>query len=175
ITEQRRKERELIESEGRLRFLVENVKGFAMFTMDLDGRITHWSPAAEALLGYTDKEILGQCADSLYSEEDQESGLPRTERELALQEGSHAAEHWMVRKDGRPVYVIEAAQRIQDEEGKVRGIAKVARDITKRKKLEDELREARENLERVVSERTARLQASVSQVEAFSYSLSHDL
>jgi len=175
ITEQRRKERELQESEGRLRFLVENVKGFAMFTLDLDGRITHWSPAAEGLLGYSEKEILGQRVDSLYSEEDQNSGLPRMERELALQEGSHAAEHWLVRKDGQRVFVIEGAQRIQDEEGKVRGIAKVARDITKRKKLEDELREAIENLERLVSERTARLQASISQLEAFSYSLSHDL
>jgi len=175
ITEQRRKEREPTESEERLRLLVENVKDFAMFTLDLDGRITHWNPGAQNLTGYPEDEILGQSVDTLYSMEDQASGLPRKDRELALRDGSHVAEHWFVRKDGRRVFVIEAAQRIQDSEGKVRGLAKVSRDITRRKKLEDELREARENLEKLVSERTARLQASVNQLEAFSYSLSHDL
>jgi PAS domain S-box-containing protein len=175
VTEQRRKEQALRESEERFRLLWENVKDFAIFTFDLNACVTHWNPGAEKLFGYRPDEILGQSIDALFTMEDQRSGLPRMERESALREGTIRHENWLVRKDGRKLYATEAVQQIKDNQGMVRGFAKIARDITERKKLEDELREARDHLEGLVSERTAQLQATLSELEAFSYSMSHDL
>ena len=175
ITEQRRKEEALRESEERLRLMWENVKDFAIFTFDWDGRITHWNPGAESMFGYPAEQVLGQDVAMLYSIEDRAAGLPSKEREVALREGLQLSEHWCIAKDGRKIFVTEAVRRMEDSNGRVRGFTMAARDITQRKKLEDELRDARDHLERLVSERTAQLQSTVSQLEAFSYSLSHDL
>jgi signal transduction histidine kinase len=94
---------------------------------------------------------------------------------MALGDGVHVDELWFVRKDGSRLFVTEALGRIDDEGGNLRGFAMVARDITKRKSLEDELRQARDQLETLVQERTARLRETIRELESFSYSVSHDL
>ncbi|HYG24139.1 MAG TPA: ATP-binding protein [Verrucomicrobiae bacterium] len=68
-----------------------------------------------------------------------------------------------------------AVRPVLNERGELKGFAKVARDLTERKKMEDELRAAQEHLEEVVAVRTAKLQESIAEHEAFSYSLSHDM
>jgi len=175
ITEQRRKEQELRDSEERHRMLVDNMTDFALFAFDLTGRITHWNPGAEHLLGYAEWEMLGQSVDGLYTAEDQKAGVPAREREIALREETHTDELWFVRKDGTRMFVTESIRRMEDEHGRLRGFLKVARDITKKQQLENELRQARDHLEALVSERTKRLKETIGELEAFTYSVSHDL
>ena len=174
ITEQRQVEEELRNKEERYRLLVASVKDFALFTTDASGHITHWNPGAEKLLGYPQEEILGQSVDCIYTREDQESGIPKRHRDIALTDGVHVDEIWFVRKDGSRLFVTEALRRIDDEQGKLRGFAMVGRDITERKSLEDELRQARDHLETLVEERTGRLRGTIRELESFSYSVSHD-
>ena len=75
---------------------------------------------------------------------------------------------WQISSAGgtRPVY---------DHSGKIVGLHKVARDITERKRMEDDLRRAREELEQIVQERTAKLRETVGELEAYSYSIAHDM
>lgn len=175
ITEQRRIELQLKESQERLRLLIENVKDVALFTLDVSGNITHWNPGAQRLLGYSEEEIVGQSVDCLYSKEDRKAGTPARERDIALRDGVRVSETWFVRKDGTHLLVSEALRRMEDNQGSVRGFVKVAHDITERKKLEDDLRQARDHLETLVAERTTRLRETIGELEAFSYSVSHDL
>lgn len=175
ITESQQLREALEESEAWRRLIIENVKEFAIFSMDQVGRITLWNPGAEKLFGYSASEILGQTATALYTPEDRAQGLEQKERTAAAETGHALDERWHLRKDGSRVFVSGAAVPLYDQEGKLRGFTKVARDITQRKQLEDELITAREHLETTVAERTASLQETVAQLEAFSYSLSHDM
>ncbi len=92
-----------------------------------------------------------------------------------MQEGYAKDERWHMRKNGQRFFATGATRPIFDASGKLRGFIKVARDITDRKQMEDELRDARENLEHIVRERTMQLQSKIGELEAFSYSVSHDL
>src|SRR5207245_2518386 len=82
ITERRRAEEALRESEERLRLLVESVKEYAIITLDVDGRIASWSAGAERIKGYRAAEILGQHFSCFYPAEDVKRGKPEHELEL---------------------------------------------------------------------------------------------
>jgi PAS domain S-box-containing protein len=159
---------ELRASESRFRLIVENVKDFAIFTFDPDGKVVNWSPGAAEIFGYAEHEIVGRAGDVLFTSEDVAAGWPEEEREAAARDGSYVAERWLVRKDGRRFFANVAVRPIVDKSGRLREFAKVASDITARKRAED-------LLERKVAERTVQLQETVSELEAFSYSVSHDL
>jgi PAS domain S-box-containing protein len=175
ITEQNRLREALEESEAWRRLIIQNVKDFAIFSMDPEGRVTLWNPGAEKMFGYAANEVLGQPADRIYVPEDRAAGVARLELAQAKEKGSARDERWHLRKDGGRLYLSGAVVPLYDDGGRLRGFTKVARDISERKKLEDELYTARENLEKTVSERTQKLQETISELEVFSYSLSHDL
>ena len=86
------------------------------------------------------------------------------------------------RKDGSLIDISLTVSPVKDNEGKIIGASKIARDITLRKQADDELREARDQLHRLneelelrIRERTASLTEAVSQMQEFSYTISHDL
>jgi len=138
ITDRKRAEEELRASEARLRLLIESAKDFAIFTMRPDLIVTSWSPGAEAVFGFAADEILGRSAESLFTREDREAGVPRREAEIALQNGRAADERWHVRKDGSRFYASGVMTPLRC--GDSAGFVKVARDLTERKRAEDELR-----------------------------------
>jgi signal transduction histidine kinase len=101
--------------------------------------------------------------------------MPKVELKQAENEGCAMDERWHLRKGGERLFVSGAVRAIRDENGKLRGFTKVARDITERKQQQEELQRAHDDLERRVEERTAKLGETVQDLEAFSYSISHDL
>jgi PAS domain S-box-containing protein len=146
----------------------------AIIGKDLDGTITSWNRGAEAMFGYTAAEIVGTSIRRLVPA-DRQGEEDRILQEVAL--GNHWEQLETVRqtKDGSSIHASLTVSPIKDKTGKVVGAAKIVRDISERKRSEEEIRQLNGGLERRIVERTAALQATNSELEAFCYSVSHDL
>lgn len=140
ITERRRAEAALRESEARFRLLVENVQEYALFQTDLAGKVTSWNPGAERLFGYTSTEMLGQSVAQLLTPEDQAVGVLGQEIALVRAGERKQDARWMVRKDGTRFWAQWLTEPANDEAGHLRGLAKVLRDETDRLRSEQSLR-----------------------------------
>jgi len=137
------KDRALFESEQRFRLLVQGVRDYAIYMLDVDGRVTNWNTGAEAIKGYTADEIVGEHFSRFYTEEDRAAGEPQRALAVALREGKYENEALRLRKDGTPFLASVVIDPIYDERGKHVGFAKITRDITARHQAELELEEAR--------------------------------
>ncbi|HLL39923.1 MAG TPA: EAL domain-containing protein [Rubrobacteraceae bacterium] len=127
-------------SEEFFRLLVEGVKDYAIFMLNPGGRISSWNVGAERMKGYRTGEILGRHFSVFYSPKDIERGHPDEELRLARERGHFEEEGWRVRKDGSHFWASVLITALLDEEGKLRGFAKVVRDITERKDAEERLK-----------------------------------
>ena len=119
----------------------------AIVGADREGRITHWNPGAERLLGYARDEIVGQYVRTLVRDEDFESQNARFGRVLAGERVERIETQW-VRKDGGLLDVVLTASPLRDRAGEVVGASAVVHDITARKRDEAELRRSHAELER---------------------------
>jgi PAS domain S-box-containing protein len=143
ITAKREQDRALFESEERFRMLVQGVRDYAIYMLDTEGHVTNWNAGAEAIKGYSADEVIGQHFSRFYTPEDRARGEPQFALETALREGKYEREAWRLRKDGTPFWASVVLDPIYDESGKHVGFAKVTRDITERKKAQDDLEETR--------------------------------
>jgi PAS domain S-box-containing protein len=130
--------------EGRYRLLVEAVTDYAIYLLDPNGIVTTWNPGAERFKGYKAHEIIGQHFSRFYTEEDLKTFLPMRALETARREGKFEAEGWRVRKDGRRFWAYVVIDPIREPSGDVVGFAKITRDLTERKEVQDRLDKARE-------------------------------
>ncbi len=121
--------------------IVENVRDFAIFAMDLDGRILSWNQGVQHLLGYEEAEFLGQDVSIISTPEDREREIPTAERVQAINEGRAEDTRWHLRKDGTRFFANGLAMPIKDDEGNVVFLTKILRDETTRKQMEDEREE----------------------------------
>jgi len=142
ISERRRAESALRETEERFRILVEGVKDYAIFMMDGQGTIVSWNTGAEKMVGYNDSEIVGRSAAVLFTPEDRERGEPAHEFEAAMRDGRAEDERWHVRRNGTRFFASGVMTPLWHPDGSLRGFAKIMRDITERKNNEMAMREA---------------------------------
>jgi PAS domain S-box-containing protein len=147
ITARKRTEEALRESEERYRLLIDGVKDYAIIMLDGDGRVISWNEGARRLKGWDAQEILGRHFSLFYTEDAVAAGHPEHELGIATAEGRYVEEGWRVRKDGSKFVADVIITAIRDEFGKLRGFAKITRDITERKKAEESLRQAKEEAE----------------------------
>ncbi len=147
VSGRRRDEERLRVSEERLRLMIESVRDYAIFAIDLEGRVSSWNTGAERLFGYPEPEILGEPTELLFTPEDRAAGIPLLERFQAEATGRADDERWHLRKDGSRFFASGMVTAVRDEAGTLLGYTKVARDITEPKRAEAELRAAKEAAE----------------------------
>jgi PAS domain S-box-containing protein len=143
VTDRAEAQRALFEAEQRFRMLVQGVRDYAIYMLDPDGLVSNWNTGAAAIKGYSESEIVGQHFSRFYTDEDRASGMPQRALETAMREGKYENEAWRVRKDGTRFWASVVIDPIFDGEGKLTGFAKITRDITEKKRAQEELEEAR--------------------------------
>ncbi len=139
ISERKRLEATLRESERRFRLLLESTADYAIFMIDAEGRISTWNSGAERLLGWSESEAVGRPAAMLYTPEDRMLGVPERQLRTALDNDEASDERAYMRKDASRFWASGTLTAIHDSTGAVPGFACVMRDHT-------ELRQAREHL-----------------------------
>jgi PAS domain S-box-containing protein len=150
LTEQRRVDRVLRLSEERFRALVNSVEDYAIFTVDLEGRVSSWNPGAARIKGYFTEEILGESIERFYPEEDRRAGKPRRLLREAAVHGRVEDEGWRVRKDGSLFWADVVVSAMRSRNGELLGYAKVTRDLSARRQAEEELRHSEERFRLLV-------------------------
>ncbi len=166
------KEAELRESEQSVRLMVESVRDYAIIMLDPTGHVASWNRGAERIKGYSASEILGAHFSRFYPAEDVAADKPGMGLRVAAAEGRFEDEGWRVRKDGSLFWANAVITAVRDEKGELRGFSKVTRDISDRKKAQEEIDQAQDeilqlyvNTEQRIVERTAELEAAKREVE----------
>jgi PAS domain S-box-containing protein len=136
LTERRRHEDSLRQSEERFRVLVEGVKDYAIFMLDTDGRVTSWNSGAQRITGYPAEEITGRHLAVFYPKAAIDKKLPEQELAMAREQGRFEHEGPRLRKDGTSFWADLVMCPLYDHEGILMGYANVIRDLTDRKRAE---------------------------------------
>ena len=137
LSERRLHEEELRVSEERFRLLVDSVRDYAIFMLSPEGLIESWNAGAQAIKGYTADEIIGQHFSVFYTPDDLRSGKPARALATARNAGHFEDEAWRVRKDGTLFWANVVITAVRDAKGELRGYAKVTRDMSERRRLEE--------------------------------------
>ena len=137
LTEQHHLEVRLRESEERLRLLVGQVVDYAIIALDPQGTVETWNLGAQRLQGYAEDEAVGMSFAAFYTPEDRRDGVPARLLETARCEGRVQHSGWRVRKDGTRFWGEVVLTALHDDSGALSGFAKVTRDRTDYKRLEE--------------------------------------
>jgi len=141
ISRRREAERALQQSEQRLRLILDNLTEYAIFTLDLNGKITTWNRGAERLVGYTEEEAVGADGRLIFTEEDRSLGEPERELQETRTTGRAADNRWHVRKDGSRFWALAQLTLLTDDEGRALGFVKILQDLTETHQWQMELEE----------------------------------
>ncbi len=164
ITARRNAEERARAGEAHMKLLAQSMRGYAIMTTDLQGKLTAWNPGAESIFGYSKQEVIGHCIDLIYTPADREVGVPEDERKRALEQGQAADERWHMRKDGSQFFCSGLVNPLVDNNGDVMGFAKIGRDLTEQQRINNLRTSELENI-----------QAASLQKDQFFAVLSHEL
>ncbi|SDO91115.1 PAS/PAC sensor hybrid histidine kinase [Ralstonia sp. 25mfcol4.1] len=137
MTAQRATAEALRQSEETLRLLVDSVKDYAIFMLDPTGHVISWNAGASYIKGYRRDEIVGQHFSVFYPPDDVAADKPGRQLVIARDQGRVEDEGWRVRKDGSLFWANVTITAVYDETRALRGFAKVTRDMSERKRLEE--------------------------------------
>jgi len=152
------------QSEEQYRAILDGVRDYGIMTLDREGCITTWNPGAQRMTGYPAEEVLGHYFAVLFTPADAESGGPERELAIASAQGWAENERWHARRDGGRYWASGVTRALHDEDGNLRGFSKVMRDMTDRRRLEEEL-----------EQRAAELAAADRHKDQFLAMLGHEL
>jgi PAS domain S-box-containing protein len=130
--------------------VVELIKDYAVFLLDAKGYVITWNLGAQRIKGYQASEIIGQHFSRFYTAEDVRADLPAKALRTALEDGRYEQEGWRVRKDGSRFWADVVLTPVRGASGELGGFVKVTRDLTERKKAQENLRQSRERSRLVI-------------------------
>ena len=139
------------------RMQVRELRHYAMFMLDPEGIITSWNAGVEQLLGYSEKEWIGQHASVIFTPQEKAFEVCESELRLANETGSATDIRWHRHKSGTEFFANGFMNALRNDRGELIGYAKIMSDETARKQLQDSLTE------------------SNTALEHFAYAASHDL
>jgi two-component system cell cycle sensor histidine kinase/response regulator CckA len=157
------KQQAIRQNEERFRLVVESLQDYAVFMTDPEGRVSSWNLGAERILGWNQQEIISQRFGSFYTPADQERGLPVLALSESVSDGRFEDEGWRVRKDGSRFWANMVVTALLDNNGKLVGFSAIIRDLTNRKRAEEELQILNAKLKDRVAEQTAELVRAIGQ------------
>jgi PAS domain S-box-containing protein len=126
-------------TEEGFRLMVESVTDCAIVMLDSAGRVVSWNTGAQRIKGYSADEIVGHHFSRFYPPADIARGAPQRDLDAAAAQGRFEVEGWRVRKDGSVFWANVVFTAIRDPAGQPRGFAKLTRDLTERRLVEQTL------------------------------------
>ncbi len=138
-TEAQQAEEILNQNEEQFHLLVDRVKDYAIFMLNPAGLVVSWNEGARRIKGWTAEEITGQHFSRFHTAESVAAGHPQQELDRAAAQGRYEEEGWRVRRDGSRFLADVTITALRDEQGHLRGFAKITRDITERKQAEEQI------------------------------------
>jgi PAS domain S-box-containing protein len=133
-------------TDEQFRLFVDTVEDHAIFMMTADGVIATWNAGVGRILGFSEADFVGRHASLIFIPEDIEKGIPELEMRTAAATGRAENERWHRRKDGSRFWGLGVLTALRDPGGKVTGFAKIMRDRTDLKELQEALRHRAEEL-----------------------------
>ena len=146
VTERKQAEQALYESEQSYRLLLWGARDYAIYLLDVQGRVRSWNDGAQRLNGYSADEIVGRHFRVFFPEEARAADMAGEALITAAREDQFETETWLVRKDGGRFYASVVLDAIRNDAGELIGFAKLTRDITDRHEAQLALEQTREQL-----------------------------
>lgn len=133
-------ERQLHQDRRRFRAIFDNVRDYAIYTVDPEGMVDEWNQSMQRFGGWRSADVIGRPLDVFFPSDERRPGHADSLLAGARQTGSVEMEGWYLRQDGSRFWANTVLTALPDADGAVRGFVVVSRDMTKRKRVEDELR-----------------------------------
>ncbi|HUL93895.1 MAG TPA: PAS domain S-box protein [Burkholderiales bacterium] len=159
VTERKLAEEQVRISQERFRMMVENVRDYAIYMLDMKGYVTSWNLGAERIEGYLADEIIGKHYSRFFLSDHATRGDPGMQLQFASLQGRYESEGWRVRKNGSQFWAHVILTPLRDETGKLRGFSEIVHDITDRKRVEEDLHNYADRL-KTTSRRLVEVQES---------------
>ncbi len=172
VTESRRAQDALQQMNYTLAAVID-ASPLAIVTLDVQANVRSWNPAAEQMFGWKTQEVLGQPMPII--PESEREAFEKTNKALLAGERIESIELLRQHKDGAMLELSMWTAPLRDAGGGIIGTVRLFADISERKYAEEQIRQLNETLERRVIERTAQLEEVNEELQAFSYTVSHDL
>ncbi|MDF9621001.1 EAL domain-containing protein [Pseudomonas entomophila] len=134
------------------RLLIQSVVDYAIYLLTPEGIVANWNPGAQRAKGYHAEEIVGQHYSLFYTEDERAAGLPAKNLEQARSCGRFEEQGQRLRKDGSAFHAHVLIEAVRDDQGQLIGFAKITRDISERRRHEQELLQAKELAEQYSQE-----------------------
>lgn len=174
ITVRRQTEQALSKSKAEFEAMFNSIPDAVVF-VDTDRKIVMNNPALRTIFGYSDEELVGNTTQMLYADKQDyvDQGRLRYRTDANTSPGTYETRYKC--KNGRTFWAETLGTQVKNVEGEILGFIGLVRDISARKQAEAEIKKHREQLAELVTERTHELETINKELEAFSYSVSHDL